>query len=306
MPPDSAHLLIPAARLPGAQPSWPPHLLQWLGRATPTERIDTEEDGPALPHELAVARHNGLGDAPGLTPWAAFETGTVGTPCAWIKPCHWQVGAQYVALADPETLALEATESEALMRAAAPYFEEDGIALTHALPGAWLATGEVFRGLRTWSLERATGRPITPEMLQASTGHQPALRRLQSEMQMLFYTLAVNDQRVARGQLPVNAFWVTGAGVLEQAHPPRPGLQIDGRLTAAARAGDATAHAQAWLALDTNIATHWLPRLKTGEPLRLTLCGERAAQTFDIRPATLAHRLRGLLRGADTTPLDHL
>lgn len=306
MPSDSAHLLIPAARLPGAQPAWPPHLLQWLGRAVPTERIDTEEDGPALPHELAVARHNGLPDAPGLTPWAAFETGTAGRPCAWIKPCHWQVGAQYVALADPETLALDAAESEALMRAAAPYFEEDGIALTHALPGAWLAMGEVFRGLRTWSLERAAGRPITPEMLQASTGHQPGLRRLQSEMQMLFYTQPVNDQRVARGQLPVNAFWVTGAGVLEQAHAPRPGLQIDDRLMAAARAGDAAAHAQAWLALDADIATHWLPRLKAGEALRLTLCGERAAQTLDIRPATLGSRLRGLLRGTDTTPLDHL
>jgi len=306
MPPDSAHLLIPAARLPGAQSSWPPHLLQWLGRAAPTDRIATEEDGPALPHELAVARHNGLPDAPGLTPWAALETGTVGRPCAWIKPCYWQVGAQYVALADPETLALEAAESEALMRAAAPYFEEDGIALAHALPGAWLATGEVFRGLRTWSLERAAGRPITPEMLQASTGHQPALRRLQSEMQMLFYTQPVNDQRVARGQLPVNAFWVTGAGVLEQAHAPRPGLQIDGRLMAAARAGDAAAHAQAWLALDADIAARWLPRLKAGEALRLTLCGEHAAQSFEPSPRTIAARLSGLLRRVDTALIDTL
>ena len=116
------------------------------------------------------------------------------------------------------------------MRAAEPYFAEDGITLHPTQPGAWLATGEVFRDLRTWSLGRATGRPITPEMLQASTGHHPGLRRLQSEMQMLFYTHPVSDERQALGLLPVNAFWITGAGVLPAAVAPRPELTVDGRL----------------------------------------------------------------------------
>ncbi len=285
----ATHLLIPLPPAPdGAPPTLPPALLRLLGHMAPTARLDTPEDGPALPHELVVARHNGLSDEPGHTPWAAFETGIVGTPCAWIKPCHWQVGAQYVALADPESLALDAATSEALMRAAAPYFAEDGITLHQALPSAWLATGEVFRDLCTWSLDRATGRPITPEMLQASTGHHPGLRRLQSEMQMLFYTHPVNDDRQARGQLPVNAFWVTGAGVLDQPRPPRPGLVVASQLA------------------DTNIATHWLPRAQAGHPLQLTLSGDRAAQTFSTQPPSLWHRLRQALRQPDTTFLSTL
>lgn len=294
------HLLIPLPATPdGAPPTLPPALLRLLGHMAPTTRLDTPEEGPALPHELVVARHNGLNDEPGHTPWAAFETGTVGTPCAWIKPCHWQVGAQYVALADPESLALDTASSEALMRAAAPYFAEDGITLHPALPGAWLATGEVFRDLCTWSLERATGRPITPEMLQASTGHHPGLRRLQSEMQMLFYTHPINDERQARGQLPVNAFWVTGAGALAQAHAPRPGLRVDSRL--------AVSDAQtAWAAIDADIATHWLPRAQAGQGLQLTLSGDRAAQTFNTQPPSLWRRLRRSLSQPDTTFLNTL
>ncbi len=285
----ATHLLIHLPIAPdGAAPTLPSALLRLLGHMVPAARLDTPEDGPALPHELVVARHNGLIDEPGRTPWAAFETGTVGTPCAWIKPCHWQVGAQYVALADNETLALDAAASEALMRAAAPYFAEDGITLHRASPSAWLATGEVFRDLCTWSQERATGRPITPDMLQASTGHHPGLRRLQSEMQMLFYTHPANDERQARGQLPVNAFWVTGAGVLDQPRPPRPGLVVASPLD------------------DTDIATHWLPRAQRGEALQLTFCGERAAQTFATQPPSLWRRLRQALRQPDTTFLNTL
>ena len=296
----ATHLLISLPPEPvGVALTPPPELTRLLGLMAPAGRLDTPEDSPALPHELVVARHNGLNTEPGHTPWAAFETGTVGTPCAWITPCHWQVGAQYVALADPDTLALDPAASEALMRAAEPYFAEDGIALHPTQPGAWLAKGEVFRDLRTWSLGRATGRPITPEMLQASTGHHPGLRRLQSEMQMLFYTHPTNDERQARGQLPINAFWVTGAGALAQAHAPRPGMVVDGRLAT----GDPHA---AWAAIAADIASHWLPRAQAGEALQLTLSGERAAQTFATQPRSVWRRLRQALRQPDTTFLTNL
>lgn len=308
MPPThSPHLLIPAVAPPdGSPPTLPPHLTQLLQRMVPTERLVCEEDSPALPHELVLARAHGLPPEAGHIPWAAFETGTVGTPCAWVRPCHWQIGAQQVALADPESLALTEAQSEALMKAAAPYFAEDGIALGLHAPGAWLATGEVFRGLRTWSLDRATGRAIGPEMLQASTGHHPGLRRLQSEMQMLFYTHPVSDERQAQGLLPVNAFWITGAGVLERPAQPNAGVTVDERLLPPTRAADSTAHAAAWQAIDADIAAHWLPRAQAGEALRLTLCGEHAAQTFVAQPPSLWRRLRQALSQPDTSFLNNL
>lgn len=305
--PHSPHLLIPAATAPdGSAAALPPHLLRLLQHMAPTERIDCGDDSPAMPHELALAREHGLPADAGHTPWAAFDTATVGTPCAWVRPCHWQIGAQHVALADPDSLALDAAQSEALMRAATPYFAEDGITLQWHAPGAWLATGEVFRGLCTTSLDRVCGRAISPDMLQASTGHHAGLRRLQSEMQMLFYTHPVSDERQAQGRLPVNAFWITGAGVLEHAVAPRAHVVVDQRLLPPTRAADNAAHAAAWQAIDADIATHWLPRAQAGEALQLTLCGERAAQRFVTQPPSWLRRLRQALRQPDTTFLNTL
>lgn len=288
--------MIPAAPAPDGRPTaLPPHVLHLLRLLTPTERFESAPDSPALPHETLLARAHGLPAEPGLTPWAAFDTGTLQTPCAWVWPCHWQVGAQQVALADPDSLALSATQSQALMAAAAPYFAEDGIRLHWHTPGQWLATGEVFRGLRTWSLDRAAGRAITPEALQASTGHHPGLRRLQSEMQMLFYTHPVSDERQALGLLPVNAFWITGAGVLASPAAADPALEVDTRLVPPTRAADRATHAAAWAAIDADIARRWLPLAQAGESLQLTLSGERAAQSFVTRPRTLVQRLRQAL-----------
>ncbi|WP_342131664.1 phosphoglycerate mutase [Hydrogenophaga sp. OTU3427] len=301
-PPHSSHLLIPAAPAPdGSATPLPPHLLRLLRHLAPAGRIEPGEDSPALPHELLLAQVHGLPSEAGFTPWAAFESGTVGTPCAWVRPCHWQIGAQHVALSDPDSLALDAAQSEALMRAAAPYFAEDGITLAAHAPGAWLASGEVFRKLRTVSLDRVCGRAITPDMLQASTGHHPGLRRLQSEMQMLFYTHPVSDERQAQGRLPVNAFWITGAGVLPQPVSPSADVTVDARLLPPTRAADAAGHATAWAAIDADIAAHWLPRAERGEALRLTLGGERAAQTFNTPAPSLIQRLRRALRAPDTT-----
>ena len=82
------HLLIPdAARWlpPGApRPALPrlPQLQALLRRLRPAGTIAVDEDSPAMPFEIALAHANGLPGEPGRVPWAAFESGTVGTPCA--------------------------------------------------------------------------------------------------------------------------------------------------------------------------------------------------------------------------------
>ena len=83
-PAEPLHLLIAdAARPPDAPPPpWPalPQLQALLGRMRLQHTIEADEDSPATPFELALARAHGLPGAPGHIPWAAFETGTVGTP----------------------------------------------------------------------------------------------------------------------------------------------------------------------------------------------------------------------------------
>ncbi len=184
-------------------------------------------------------------------------------------------------MGDPDALQLQEDESRAFMAAMLPYFEEDGIALRYqALPGAWLATGEVFRDLPTASLDRVVGRNINTWLPNAATPTGATLRRLQNEMQMLLYTHPLNDAREQRGASVVNSFWLTGAGVLDTPVLPNPALTIEPRLCAPALQQDADAWLAAWQAVDADTCAALLQRLQRGESVQLTLCGDHAAQTF--------------------------
>ncbi|MFN3571155.1 MAG: phosphoglycerate mutase, partial [Polaromonas sp.] len=249
--PDQLHLIIPGAVLsrdagePAAPlPPLPTKLRALLAAMRPQERIECGEDDPSTPCELAFAQALGLPGGPGQIPWAAFDTGTAGTPCAFITLCHWQVGADHVRLSPPEDLAIDEDTARTLLASMAPYFLEDGITLTPGgRPGNWLATGEVFRGLRSISMDTLMGRHLTRSLLDGAGTPAATLRRLQNEMQMLLYTHPVNELRQQQGLAPVNSFWVSGAGVLEQAVPAAPQVRVDARLQAPAQRGDAAAHA---------------------------------------------------------------
>lgn len=286
--PDKLHLIIPGAVLardagePAApMPPLTPNLRALLAAMAPHDRLECSEDDPSTPFELALAQAHRLPGGPGLIPWAAFDSGTTGLPCAFITLCHWQVGADHVRLSPPADLALDQENAGRLLAAMAPYFLEDGITLAPCgRPGTWLATGEVFRGLRSISMDTLMGRHLTRALLDGAGTPAATLRRLQNEMQMLLYTHPVNEQRLQQGQAPVNSFWVSGAGVLAQAVPAAPDLRVDTRLLAPAQRGDVAAHAQAWQAVDADSCAALLAVLRAGGEARLTLCGARAAQSF--------------------------
>jgi hypothetical protein len=300
--PDKLHLIIPGAVLSRAsgdpfpaQPL-PPNLRALLAALTPGERIECDEDDPSTPFELALAQAHRLPGGPGQIPWAAFDTGTTGLPCAFITLCHWQVGADHVRLSPPGDLALDGESASSLLAAMAPYFLEDGITLTpHDRPGHWLATGEVFRGLRSISMDTLVGRHLTRSLLDGAGTPAATLRRLQNEMQMLLYTHPVNEARQQQGLVPVNSFWVSGAGVLDRPLPVTPGVRVESRLQAPAQGGDAAAHAAAWQAVDADSCAALLAVLRAGGEARLTLCGNRAAQNLEPAETGVWSRFKRVL-----------
>jgi hypothetical protein len=87
-------------------------------------------------------------------------------------------------------------------------------------------------------------------------------------MQMLLYTLPANDEREAKRLPPINSFWVTGAGVLDTAMPPTPGVEVD-----------------------ADACRRLLEQVRAGTPGSLTLCGERAAQTFELIPQSFLQKI---------------
>jgi hypothetical protein len=276
-----------------------PHLEKLLSRLSCVATDEGSEHTLSMPHERALAAAYGLQAPDGRIPWAAWQVHQAGLDTrhaawAWITPCHWRVGRDHIAMEHPQELQLDPKESQALLAAMQPYFEQDGIRLDYDAPTLWLARGEIFRDLATASLDRVVGRVIDPWMPQGPQAR--TLRRLQQEMQMLLYTHAVNDERTRGGLPPVNSFWVSGTGGLPESHAgqPPPGWQITHYLRDAALREDWRAWALAWQQLDAKECARLAGLLDQGKPVSLTLCGDRNAQTWSSQAGGLWRRIAGL------------
>jgi hypothetical protein len=306
------HLLIPFAACSAA--AWLP-TMQGLPRDS-TRNLSQLLQGMKLlhtdageahtlspPHERALARAQGLiadAGADGLIPWAAADAAKHlqaddKLAWAWITPCHWAMGRGHATLSDPAALALPEDESRALLAAMQPYFETDGITLHYLTPDRWLAEGELFRSLPTASLDRVLGGNVDAWLPGAKSVGAKNLRRLQNEMQMLLYTHPLNDARVRQLQLPVNSIWISGSGALPEPLPTPEEVSVPRSLAQAVFADDWAAYAQAWTQLDTSAVAQLLARQQAGNAVRLTLCGERSAQTWQTNRNGLFARISSLL-----------
>lgn len=277
------HLIVPyaatSAHLPGQEaPPLPdlPSLARLLARL---ERQDTDagdEYSLSPPHERVLARALGLSGADGTIPWAAWQAGVTGRACAWFTPCHWRVSLDQVTLQPPEGLGLTEAESHALFEALLPWAEEDGLLLAFESATRWRAEGEVFASLPWASLDRVAHRQLDVWLPDGS--HHPQARkllRLQNEAQMLFYGHRVNDERAARGLPLVNGFWISGTGAWNGSALPAP--RVAEALRQPALHGDLAGWSTGWQALDRGEIAQLLEASERGEPVRLTLCGERSA-----------------------------
>lgn len=308
---DTTSLLIPyaASTAEGCQQALQglalPHLDRLLARLSPhTALTDTgEETSFTPPHERALARALGLPFDDGRTPWAAWHRHQQGQPAhgqawAFITPCQWHVSTDHITLRDPDSLGLDEAASRVLLAIVAPWFAEDGIALHYDQPTRWLASGALFDGLATASLERVLLRDVRPWMPEPRAAQAArTLHRLHSEMQMLLYTHAFNDERAARGLPVVNSFWVHGTGSLPAPAPtPTTAPTVPTTLRDAALREDWRTWATAWAALDSGPVADLLRQSESGAPVQLTLCGERNALGFHSAPRGLAQRIQGFFR----------
>ncbi len=286
------HLLIAdAAPLPDTQPPQSddapalpplPNLDALIARLRLAGHNSCDEDSPETPHALALARAHGLPGKPGRIPWAAFESGAIGTPCAWLRPAHLQMGMDDVQLIALDQLQLSAEESQKLLATCAPLLADDGLTLHAAQPGAWLAQGELLRHLYAPAPERAAGQRLTrSELVRADDpAQQRQLARLLSELEMVLATHPVSQAREAARRWPVNSVWVHGAGTLDKALPPTPGVRVAAQLSQSEAQHDPAAHAAAWQAIDQHEAAELLASLRAGNQVQLTLSGPRRATTW--------------------------
>lgn len=304
VPESPRHLLVPfavasASECRAALPALGlQHLQALLGELAPSHTDSGDDHSLSLPHERVVARVLGLSPVNGLIPWAALQSDAPAVPQAWFSPCHFQIGTDHISLIPGEQIALDEAESMALLDALAPYCAEDGITLRFESTTRWHASGEPLRGIACASLDRVSGRPVNHWMppSPANPAGSQLLKRLQSEAQMLFYTHPVHDARTARGLLPVNGFWISGAGALDTAVPLPAAPAMPDVLRQAALRADWPAWQQAWAQLDATDIKALLDAARRGEAVTLTLCGERCAQTWGNAPRGAGARLGRLFK----------
>lgn len=274
-----------------------PHLRQLLGLMRPSRRLEGDDDSLSIPHETVLAQALGWHGEDGRWPWAArsaqqdgileasMATTDAATGWGLLTPCHWHVGSDQISMLDPAGLNLSVAESHALLAALRPSFEAEGWPLDGGAALRWYTRHAVLADLPTASLDRAIGHSIHL-WLHDTRPVARRLRRLQVEAQMLWHEHPVNQAREARGELSVNSFWISGCGRPQAQQAPSPDMrvQLEDALRAPLLAGDWAAWCQTWRELDAQLMADLVARVQRGEQVRLTLCGERHAQTFDSHP----------------------
>ena len=195
-----------------------PELLMPLRQAKLSHRNTLEATAHSATHETAWAQALGWEVADGLVPLAADAARSQGLQCpahhgwAFIDAVNWHISQGQVNLTVPKHIT--ADESDALLLALQTFLAQDDIHLHAWQPGRWLAHSPLFKDLPTVSLDRVIGQRIDPwfehDSIAEQNPVQRQLRRLQNEIQMLFYTHAVNDSR----ETALNSVWFSGTGDL--------------------------------------------------------------------------------------------
>ncbi len=309
MPP-TQHLLLtgadacPPASLP-ALPALQRALQHWRAQA-PTAAHD---DAPLTLAETLQAQLLQLPGAPGHLPWAALASGTTDQACAWLTPCHVQLGMDRAQLHEPEGLQLGEAESRALMDALAPLWADEGVTLRYVSPLRWLAQGDWLRDAHSISLAQAARgmlqhTQLTPDVASQSTATRSRLLRLRNEAEMLLYTHPVTDARAAQRLPAINAVWLHGAGLLAANVAPAVAaraaqVRVDTRLADAANQGGPAAWQAAWQAMEGELAGQLAAmreHANAAEPPSLILCGDEAALPLVPAATGLGQRLSRWLK----------
>jgi hypothetical protein len=212
------HILIPGL-------SWAHGDANELCRGLALPSIETllakghRAQSPALTPEHWLLERFGLQlqhDRPSAPFSLLAEGGTPGED-TWIHadPVHLRIERNRLVLADRSLLHIGRDEADALAAGVNAHFGES-MTIFPVQPGSWYARLPARPDIETTPLSSVRGRAIDEWLPRG-----PDAARWQSvvnELQMLLHEHPVNAAREARGELPVNSVWFSGAGRL----PPLP------------------------------------------------------------------------------------
>jgi hypothetical protein len=185
-----------------------PALATLLAKSASHLCIAGDQSSRTLPHEQWLAGALGLTEP-------AFGQGSF-----LVHPGHIEIGRSHLTLTDLRRLQLSDAHSRALHAAAAPMFEELGLALSYGDASTWRLDAPAWEGLECASPDAAAGLDIADWMPRGDAAIK--FRKLQNEIQMLWFEHPANVEREQRGLQAVNAFWPWANGKAAQAGNDRP------------------------------------------------------------------------------------
>jgi len=204
-----------------------PALATLLSRHSELQAASFDSDSRVLPHEAWLASALELVEGAALgAPLAAAAMHGCGLQAEaaqgyWfiVQPAHVQLARTHLLLSDPRQLHLSEADSRALFELARPAFEEVGATLLYAEPGLWFARADDWAGMDTASPDASVAQNLSDWLPEGERAR--AYRKLQNEIQMLWYEHPVNQAREQRGLPPVNSTWLWG-GSHPRAGAPAP------------------------------------------------------------------------------------
>lgn len=222
-----------------------PALELLLGKGRVTSR-------PNLHLENWLLRHFDVES--GSAPYALHAEGGEPTQAVWMRadPCHMRLNRDGLILADASTFELDREEAEALVEALNRHFAVDGMIFYPMQPERWYLRLEAPPAIDTTPIDEARGRDIDALLPRGEASMH--WRRTLNEIQMLLHQHPINEEREARGALPINSVWLWGAGMYE-ATTKRPYNRVRSRDPLAV--GLAQASGAVAMPLPDN-ATQWL------------------------------------------------
>ena len=255
-PPELAPDLIKALKTPA--------LASLLARAS-CENLAFDDSLRALPHETWLAKALALS----ANGYPAFATpamrgfGLDPGQDSWfiLNPAHVDIARSHLSITDTRQLRIGEVDSKALFDTAKPYFDEIGKTLLYGDASTWFMRANDWDSLLTASPDAAVGMNLT-DWLPAGPASSD-FRKLQNEIQMLWFEHDANVAREARGMVAINSFWVWGLAGPAARIPATPVF--------------ATAGAPSWLAAMATSPAAALPNpFKPGSADSLLVCGDLA------------------------------
>jgi hypothetical protein len=307
-PPELATDLVRALQAPA--------LAALLSRTSEGARHAFDDDARALPHELWLAQEMNVARQHAAFAAAAMrglQLDPGADPAAWliVHPAHIEIARSHLALHDLRKLQLQESDARALFDSARPLFTELGHTLVYGDAQTWFLRAEGWDALETSTPDAVLGMNLGDAMPAGAKARE--FRRLQNEVQMLWFEHPVNTARAGRGLPAVNAIWPWGSGgtpgtgklsvsgvpgwlqAAAQQVLPDPGailqdggdgLLVCGTLTGPGLAGEWSAWLDAMHQLESALFAPTLALLGAGKvkSVRLVLSHRRALATCTTTP----------------------